>query len=370
MGQARDGFGTGVGVLLPVAPLGPAPPPSITPGEGQAADGQQDSAVEHHNSTAALDALDATGRAELDAAGASASGGRGNMESIIAAAVADVQALGLSTNTPEGKRALIAAIKTRLEETRGTVQTGAAEAGTHAASANANAAGYGDVAGLTRPAGMGANPLGAMPMSGGMPMGGGGMPGFGAPLSGLSGLTAPFTQAAKLTGSNGSPAAGTGGSKSAVSQAAKIPLSAVRYDRQKFPAGRDAYRGYISEALDVMGVDDPRARARWMTGLMTAAARESSFNPLAVNTSDMNATRLAGSAADGFPAGSSRGGVQTIPETFASFHQPGTATNIYEPVANLCASMNYVMSRYGVDPSGSNLSKVAQFNPNSAGGGY
>ncbi|MDG5486360.1 hypothetical protein [Mycolicibacterium gadium] len=207
MGQARDGFGTGVGVLLPVAPLGPAPPPSITPGEGQAADGQQDSAVEHHNSTAALDALDATGRAELDAAGASASGGRGNMESIIAAAVADVQALGLSTNTPEGKRALIAAIKTRLEETRGTVQTGAAEAGTHAASANANAAGYGDVAGLTRPAGMGANPLGAMPMSGGMPMGGGGMPGFGAPLSGLSGLTAPFTQAAKLTGSNGSPAA-------------------------------------------------------------------------------------------------------------------------------------------------------------------
>ncbi|GAT13005.1 putative uncharacterized protein [Mycolicibacterium novocastrense] len=38
-------------------------------------------------------------------------------------------------------------------------------------------------------------------------MGGGGMPGFGAPLSGLSGLTAPFTQAAKLTGSNGSPAA-------------------------------------------------------------------------------------------------------------------------------------------------------------------
>ena len=56
--------------------------------------------------------------------------------------MADVQALGLSTNTPEGKRALITAIKTRLEETRGTVETGAAEAGTHAASANPNAAGY------------------------------------------------------------------------------------------------------------------------------------------------------------------------------------------------------------------------------------
>ena len=48
----------------------------------------------------------------------------------------------------------------------------------------------------------------------------------------------------------------------------------VRYDRQTFPAGRDAYRAYISEALDVMGVDDPRDRARWMTGLMTAAAVE------------------------------------------------------------------------------------------------
>ncbi|MBU8826496.1 transglycosylase SLT domain-containing protein [Mycolicibacterium goodii] len=198
------------------------------------------------------------------------------------------------------------------------------------------------------------------------------MPGFGAPLSGLSGLTAPFTQAAKLTGStNGStPASGTGGSKAAVSQAAKIPLSAVQYDRLKFPAGKEAYRGYISEALDVMGVDDSRARARWMTGLMTAAARESSFNPLAVNTSDMNATRLAGSGPDGFPAGSSRGGLQTIPETFAAYHQPGTSTNLYDPVANITAAMNYVMDRYGVSRDGSNVTKVPQFNPNSAGGGY
>ncbi|ULE31204.1 transglycosylase SLT domain-containing protein (plasmid) [Mycobacterium sp. IDR2000157661] len=188
-------------------------------------------------------------------------------------------------------------------------------------------------------------------------------------MSALSGLSAPFTQASRHTGQD-SASGGSGSSKSAVSQAAKIPLSAVRYDRQNFAAGKQAYRRYISEALDVMGVDDPRARARWTTGLMTAAARESSFNPLAVNTYDMNATRLAGSGPDGFPAGSSRGGVQTIPETFASFHQPGTSTNIYEPVANLCASMNYVMSRYGVDPSGSNLSKVAQFNPNAAGGGY
>ncbi|OKH72740.1 hypothetical protein EB74_22640, partial [Mycobacterium sp. SWH-M5] len=149
-----------------------------------------------------------------------------------------------------------------------------------------------------------------------------------------------------------------------------IALKDVRYDRTAFPMGKEAYRRYISEALDIMGVEDPKARARWMTGYLTAAARESSFNPLAVNTDDVNARRLAGRGPDGFPAGSSRGGLQTIPETFAQYHHPGTSTNIYDPVANICASMNYVMGRYGVDRGGANLFKVAQFNPNSAGGGY
>ena len=35
MGQARDGFGTGVGVLLPLPPLAPAPPPALAPLEGR-----------------------------------------------------------------------------------------------------------------------------------------------------------------------------------------------------------------------------------------------------------------------------------------------------------------------------------------------
>src|SRR5690606_7666540 len=209
-----------------------------------------------------------------------------------------------------------------------TVDAGATTAGTHAASTTANAAGYGNVATIPAAASVSPNPLGALmggglPMSGGMPLGGGGgMPGFGGLPTMLSGLTTPFNQAAKAAGSAGNPVNGATRVKSAVSQAAQIPLSAVRYDRKKFPMGKDAYRGYINEALDVMGVDDPRARARWTNGLMTAAARESSFNPLAVNTWDINATRLAGTGPDGFPAGASRGGVQTIPETFARFHQP------------------------------------------------
>ena len=43
----------------------------------------------------------------------------GEMTAIIDQAVADVQSMGLATNTPEGKRALITAIMQRLEETRG-----------------------------------------------------------------------------------------------------------------------------------------------------------------------------------------------------------------------------------------------------------
>lgn len=207
MGQARDGFGTGVGVLLPLPPLAPpSAPPAVMPGEGQAADAQQDSAAQHHNATAALDSLDGTAHAELDAAVASSDGGRVNMDGIIAQAVADVNALGLATNTPEGQRALITAIKTRLEETRSTVDAGATTAGTHAASTTANAAGYGNVATIPTAASVSPNPLGALmggglPMSGGMPLGGGGgMPGFGGLPTMLSGLTTPFNQASNRVG--------------------------------------------------------------------------------------------------------------------------------------------------------------------------
>ncbi len=376
MGAARDGFGTGVGALLPV-PAAPVSPPAQVPGaDGQAALGAEGSAWKVANEVAALDSLDSAGNAELDAALASSQGGRTSMESIIAQAIADVQALGLVTNTPEGKRALIAAIKTRLEETRGTVDSGSAEAGTHAASTQANAAAYRDVGAAMRPPMAASSPLGSMLSGmGGMPgaaMGGGGMPGFGpAPmgaLSGMSGLMSPLSKLAS-TGSEGSTTklAATTNPRS-VSPAAKIPLSAVRFDRERFAGGKEMYRRYINEALDTMGIEDPAARRRWGAGLMTAAARESSFNPLAINLGDSNAHGA--KAADGFFGNSSRGGLQTIPTTFAAYHQPGTSTNIYEPIANICAAMNYVMGRYGVDRSAVNLAKVPQFDPQSAGGGY
>ncbi len=129
----------------------------------------------------------------------------------------------------------------------------------------------------------------------------------------------------------------------------------------------------IDAALDARGVTDPPvARKRWHDGYMTLTGRESGHNASVVNVSDSNAHGA--QMSDGAPpANSSRGPAQCIPPgTFASYHQPGTSTSIYEPVANIAASMNYVMGRYGVSPDGSNLAaRVGQANPpHVAGGGY
>jgi hypothetical protein len=153
------------------------------------------------------------------------------------------------------------------------------------------------------------------------------------------------------------------------SSAAAIPVNEVTFERGAFVRGKDAYLGYLASALDVMGITDDFAKNNWTQGVLTAAGRESSYNPDAGNDWDVNANgpRLC----DGFRANCSRGVLQTIPSTFASFHQPGTSTNIYDPVANTAAAMNYVMKRYGVLRDGSNLTRsVCQFNENCGPCGY
>jgi SLT domain-containing protein len=97
--------------------------------------------------------------------------------------------------------------------------------------------------------------------------------------------------------------------------------------------------------------------------------RESSYNPDAVNNLDVNARGPM--MPDGSRQMCSRDVLQTIPPTFATNHQPGTSTNIYDPIANTAAAMNYVMKRYGVRRDGSNLAAaVCQFNPNYGPRGY
>ena len=64
---------------------------------------------------------------------------------------------------------------------------------------------------------------------------------------------------------------------------------------------------------------------------------ESGGDPNAINLTDINAQQ-------GDP---SRGLLQTIGSTFAAYHIPGTSNNIYDPLANIAAAINYAKHVYG-----------------------
>jgi SLT domain-containing protein len=134
-----------------------------------------------------------------------------------------------------------------------------------------------------------------------------------------------------------------------------LPLSAVRYEKAFGPGH---VRQRIAAALDHLGITDPAARRHWIRGYETLIGRESGGRPSMVATEP--ATAPGGIQPDGRGLGFARGIAQTIPATFARYHQPSTSTNIYDPVANICASMNYVIHRYGVSLNGENLAAVVQ----------
>ena len=211
---------------------------------------------------------------------------------------------------------------------------------------------------------------GGMPMAGmgglgGLPMGGGA---GGGGLGGLSGLAAlPASLMSRRAGglpsewSAGEPGRDPAGA-AGISQGA-IPLSDVSFEgKGVWPGGRAAVSRYLGEALDRLGISDPRARANWMAGMTTIAEHESGFRADAISLTDSNAHGP--HQADGGPLHSSRGPWQLVPGTFARYHQPGTSNHIWDPVANACASMNYQMSRYGVAHDGHNQrAMVGQANP-------
>ncbi|MFE5580510.1 hypothetical protein [Kitasatospora sp. NPDC056531] len=101
----------------------------------------------------------------------------------------------------------------------------------------------------------------------------------------------------------------------------------------------------------------------WLPGYKTLTFRESSYNFNAVNNNDANAHGPFQS--DGCHLYCSRGVAQCIPPVFAHYHQPGTSNHIYDGVANIASSMNYVMDRYGVARDGHDLAaKVQQADSN------
>lgn len=84
--------------------------------------------------------------------------------------------------------------------------------------------------------------------------------------------------------------------------------------------------------------------ASWTAAILRRIMFESGGNPNAQNNWDSNAQA-------GDP---SRGLMQTIMSTFTAYHQAGTSWNIFDPVANIAAAINYIKARYGsifaIDP--------------------
>jgi len=130
-----------------------------------------------------------------------------------------------------------------------------------------------------------------------------------------------------------------------------ISIGAVTYGRYN---GGGEVSSWVSQACGIMGVPS----ANWVRGYEVLCARESSGNANAINAYDSNANGAIQS--DGHPLNCSRGAAQCIPGTFASNHVARTSEDIYDPVANIAASMRYVRNRYGVSSDGANLASLVQ----------
>lgn len=87
---------------------------------------------------------------------------------------------------------------------------------------------------------------------------------------------------------------------------------------------------WINEAAKYVSIE-------WIEGLNTLIQRESGGNPRSLNTWDINAQ-------NGDPSG---GLMQTIGATFRAFRDPRLPNDMFDPVANIVAGMNYIHSRYG-----------------------
>ena len=198
-------------------------------------------------------------------------------------------------------------------------------------------------------------------------------PAMSAPApSGLSGIdpsvlmaliaaTQQQAQAESMAGLTPTLAGAAADATSATTPQVGQPLSLSQVSLQKSPYGQLSQgqtASVIDQALTINGVpNDPQLRSQWQQVYQHMAQGESALNPNAVNNSDSNATGAM--MADGGRANSSRGMWQCIPSTFATYHMAGTSNSIYDPVASAAASMNYVMNRYHVSPTGEGLASFA-----------
>jgi SLT domain-containing protein len=100
----------------------------------------------------------------------------------------------------------------------------------------------------------------------------------------------------------------------------------------KVSGGVSQWTGLVLQALSMLGLSSSLAPQ-----VLYQMQTESGGNPNAINNTDINAQM-------GDP---SRGLLQTIGSTFATYHVAGTSNNIYDPLANIAAAINYARARYG-----------------------
>ncbi|MEB3980143.1 lytic transglycosylase [Mycobacterium sp. 663a-19] len=252
--------------------------------------------------------------------GQAAADGGGAMDGVIGDARSGVAAIAPATGTPAGKQELVRHLQGQLDRARDLLKVSEQRNMELAALIERGSAGYNPAAA--------ANPMGGV-MGGGMPMGlggGGGGLGSGFSIPGLDSLTG-------LTGNHhhANPRADDEG----LTLAANEPSG----------PGPERERAAIDRALDIKGIHDPAARARWEAGMMLVTKRESTYNSGAENDSD------------GDPA---VGSYQFKLATFRSYHEPGTADDRKDNVAAACAFINYARGRYHVAADASNLAANIQ----------
>lgn len=97
-------------------------------------------------------------------------------------------------------------------------------------------------------------------------------------------------------------------------------------------AGVGQWKSLVDQALKMEGLP-----VSLDSNVLYQMQTESGGNPSAINLTDSNALL-------GTP---SKGLLQVIQPTFDEYHWPGTSGNIYDPLANIAAAINYAKSVYG-----------------------
>jgi len=127
-----------------------------------------------------------------------------------------------------------------------------------------------------------------------------------------------------IQGAGDSPARSSGGSGQNTSSSDARTKSDTSGQKVKGDVG-----SWLNDAMDITGVPD-----EWIRGLQELVSKESSGDPHAQNPKTVNGEHATGL-------------MQTLPSTFKAYRNKDLPNDIYDPVANAVASINYIRKTYG-----------------------